>query len=348
MAEIGFVETSLTFTPEFNEFITLYRGIENVWIGDNTTANPGDKGVLYAKYVDGAIQTVGPVSAYYYALQNGYEGTFSQWVQTLLDATTNAQAAAASASAAAASAESAESSAEYAGTYRNDASYYADVAKSWAVYDTLGSPSETNNAKYYATDASASASSASTYANNAASSAQLATAKAESIKAATTDITYMNSDDGVNHPSESSQDWSSTPNPIQGKYLWTKIVLTWMDNTTSVIYNVSYAGANGINSVTSINGKTGTVTLYATDIDLSSSDSTDIDTAISQKAPSVSPSFSGGATVASGNLTVSNGNIVLSTGNITVSSGSLTIGDQTIDASKLGKMLSFLDTIDLS
>ena len=84
---------SYTFDAQFAEFLKLYRGIDNVWIGhadDTDHGSLNEPGVLYAQYIDGNTQKVGPVSGYYYALQQGFQGTFSEWVQVLLDATQNA------------------------------------------------------------------------------------------------------------------------------------------------------------------------------------------------------------------------------------------------------------------
>ena len=81
------------FNVNFREFVTLYRGVERVWISGAESLSPADldkDGILYAEMQDGVIQTLGPVSAYFYAQKNGFTGTFNEWVQVLLDATQNA------------------------------------------------------------------------------------------------------------------------------------------------------------------------------------------------------------------------------------------------------------------
>ena len=101
------VEITTVFNVEFGDFITLYRGVVRVWIGNGTN---GEDGVLYAEMVDGVVQNLGPVTAYYYAKQAGFQGTFVEWVQLVLDTTVNAQNAAQSASEALASEQAAASS----------------------------------------------------------------------------------------------------------------------------------------------------------------------------------------------------------------------------------------------
>ena len=43
-------EFVVTFNAEFSDFIKLYHGIDNVWIGDGTNQGDtrGERGVLYA------------------------------------------------------------------------------------------------------------------------------------------------------------------------------------------------------------------------------------------------------------------------------------------------------------
>lgn len=131
-----------TFKPEFKpnsapkaEFsaamhggVVFYRGIDELWIGDGTGTYEGnpDNGILYAKTVDGSVATLGPVSDYYYAVSQGYEGTFEQWVAFLLST-----------------------------------SNYATESHMWANGGEQGTPSETNNAKYYMEQAAAYADAAS-------------------------------------------------------------------------------------------------------------------------------------------------------------------------------------------
>ena len=79
---------------------------------------------------------------------------------------------------------------------------------------------------------------------------------------------YQNSDYGTEVP---AGEWSSTPSPVKGKYLWIKVVTTWSvdDGTvgTTTDYLVSYIGADGTGAVNSVNSKAGDVVLYARDIE---------------------------------------------------------------------------------
>ena len=221
-------EFTTTFDTEFGDAIALYRGVVRVWIGDGTT---GTDGVLYAEMVDGVVQEVGPVTAYYYALENGYQGTFAEWVQLVLDTSDNAQSAAQSAADALASEQAAASSESNASTYAGNALTSAGNAAT-----------SESNAATSATNASASESNARASELNAADYAQVATNKANSIKNPVTTVTYQNSDYGDTIP---SGEWTSSITPVKGKYTWTKIVITWADLTTSTFYDVSYIGRDG-------------------------------------------------------------------------------------------------------
>ena len=215
---INMEEVTIVFNVEFGDFITLYRGVERVWIGNGTN---GDIGVLYAEMIDGAIQIVGPVSSYYYALQAGFQGTFVEWVQLLLDATVNAQNAAQSASEALASEQAAASSeaaaaasevsAEQWATGGTGATYssgksakeQADRAAMWAVGTSSGNGSATNNAKYWSDLAQSAKNTAVSAKDTAVASEAVAVAKASDSEAwavgqrggsdvPSTDQTYQN------------------------------------------------------------------------------------------------------------------------------------------------------------
>ena len=214
--EFSFNELVVSFEPEFSDFITLYRGVERVWISGAPFIEPEDEdkdGILFAEMQDGVIQTIGPVSGYFFAQKNGFEGSFSDWVQVILDGTTNAQIA------------------------------------------------------------SAAATSATSSAQSAAASAQTASQKADAVKSPTIVITYQNSSSGTTIPSGT---WVSTPDPQKGMYLWKKTVSTWGDLSTTTSYDVSYSGEDGYIAVASVNGKTGAVVLYASDITMSDVDNTTI------------------------------------------------------------------------
>lgn len=80
------------FSPASNSGMTLYRGVERVWLGDGTKTYNGspDYGVLYADMVDGNTATLGPVTGFYYAKQAGFSGTFSDWVNVIVNSSSYA------------------------------------------------------------------------------------------------------------------------------------------------------------------------------------------------------------------------------------------------------------------
>lgn len=58
-----------------------------------------------------------------------------------------------------------------------------------------------------------------------------------------TDTTYVLSGQGVNPPQSG---WSeSIPEIVEGKYLWSRTITTYTDNTQDTIYTVTYIGRNG-------------------------------------------------------------------------------------------------------
>lgn len=174
--------------------------------------------------------------------------------QSKTDAQTAAISAAQDSSAANTYANRASSAKDDAEVAKNNAEAYANEAHGWAIGNSSGSYSDTNNAKYYADQA---------------------TVAANSIKSAETETTYQNSGNGSTPPSGGT--WSASPNPINGQYIWAKTVITWNDDDTSTVYNVSYVGANGTGSVHSVNTKSGDVVLYANDLTLNSSTSETIE-----------------------------------------------------------------------
>ena len=152
-----------SFTPTFQELVALYRGIDQVWIEDD--------GALYAEWVDGRKNYIGPVSGYWYYVDQCQKAdppitpkSFSEWVQMLLDASVNAQAAEDAAAEAAESAQDASESATDATTQATTAGTYAQAASDSA--DT----------------ATAQAEAAATSAENASDSAAAAADSAESIE----------------------------------------------------------------------------------------------------------------------------------------------------------------------
>lgn len=58
-----------------------------------------------------------------------------------------------------------------------------------------------------------------------------------------TDTTYVLSDQGINPPQSG---WSeSIPEIVEGKYLWSRTITTYTDNTQDTIYTVTYIGRDG-------------------------------------------------------------------------------------------------------
>lgn len=96
-------------------------------------------------------------------------------------------------------------------------------------------------------------------------------------------VTYMASDSGTVVPSGS---WSSdVPTVTQGRYLWTRVVLTFNSGSPVTFYSVSRFGIDGSGSVSSVNGKdpdtTGNVRVNAEDITTTAG--TSVEAALAQK-----------------------------------------------------------------
>ena len=97
-------------------------------------------------------------------------------------------------------------------------------------------------------------------------------------------VTYMASDSGTVVPSGS---WSSdVPTVTQGKYLWTRTVLTFNTGNPVTSYSVSRMGLDGTGAVNTVNAKspdsTGNVKLTAADI--TAADGQSIDANLEAKA----------------------------------------------------------------
>lgn len=92
-------------------------------------------------------------------------------------------------------------------------------------------------------------------------------------KAATVSVVYSNSTDGTVHPNEGAT-WTETPNPENGKYIWSKITLEWLDESTSDLYSVSYIPNNP--PVSSVNSRTGDIVLRGDNVEISASDNRSI------------------------------------------------------------------------
>lgn len=148
-----------TFYPGFEQYQALYRGLERVWLGNGNASSPSNplfpdfnqEGILYASYVNEDVQILGPVTDYQYALQKGYQGSFSDWVSFMLataDHVINAEKWA-----------TGGTGAQY--TTGNSAKEQADRAAMWAAGTTQGNGSSTNNSKYWAEQSKNSATAAS-------------------------------------------------------------------------------------------------------------------------------------------------------------------------------------------
>ena len=75
----------------------------------------------------------------------------------------------------------------------------------------------------------------------------------------TTTITYQVSSNGTEIPTGT---WSATiPTVSAGQYLWTKVLITYSDNNTSVSYSVGRNGTNGINGTNGKDGVSPTVSI---------------------------------------------------------------------------------------
>lgn len=129
--------------------------------------------------------------------------------------------------------------------------------------------------------------------------------------------TYMVSDSGTIVPSGS---WlSKVPNVPQGKYLWTRTVLTFNTGSPVTSYSVSRFGIDGTGAVSSVNGKepdpTGNVRVDATDISTSSGMSVETEIAnIKEKNEKQLESINGKKADSTGGVTVNAGDINAASG----------------------------------
>lgn len=90
------------------------------------------------------------------------------------------------------------------------------------------------------------------------------TTKVENLTPISTDTTYQLSDSGTDIPTGT---WLiNVPEPVQGKYLWTKKVVTYENGRTNTSYDISYFGTDGQDG-TSITVKNTSV-MYATSNDI--------------------------------------------------------------------------------
>lgn len=144
--------------------------------------------------------------------------------------------------------------------------------------------------------------------------------KGDAARLTSHSTTYMVSDSGTIVPSDS---WvADVPNVPQGKYLWTRTVLTFNTGNPVTSYSVSRMGLDGSGAVSSVNGKdpdpTGNVRVNADDITTSGGQSieaviADIIEKLGKKASSVNgqlPDTDGAITVKAENIKASSGKTV--------------------------------------
>lgn len=114
--------------------------------------------------------------------------------------------------------------------------------------------------------------------------------KGDAAKLTSHSTTYMVSDSGTIVPSGS---WvADVPNVPQGKYLWTRTVLTFNTGNPVTSYSVSRFGIDGSGAVNSVNGKdpdtTGNVRVNAEDITTTAG--TSVEAALAQKQEQITAS----------------------------------------------------------
>ena len=88
-------------------------------------------------------------------------------------------------------------------------------------------------------------------------------------------------------PTSGWQNTLSALGDIKGYYVWTRYYISYNTGQTEYHYDVAYQGKDGTGAVNSVNGKTGTITLYGSDIAMSSTDATKLNTAISNVSTAV-------------------------------------------------------------
>lgn len=137
-----------TFYPKFQEFVTLYRGVNKVWIGNGI--DTGTAGMLYAQYTDDLVQQLGYVSDYEeakkYFADLGIDLTYPEWVALLAATPENARKAESWAIGSISGVPVASTDP----TYHNNSKYWNEQSHLWADFGTTGSPAANNNSKYWA------------------------------------------------------------------------------------------------------------------------------------------------------------------------------------------------------
>lgn len=137
--------------------------------------------------------------------------------------------------------------------------------------------------------------------------------KGDAAKLTSHSTTYMVSDSGTIVPSGS---WvTNVPNVPQGKYLWTKTVLTFNTGDPVTSYSVSRFGIDGSGAVSSVNGKnpdpTGNVSILAEDV--STSSGTSVQAALNTAIKTVNSQVAddtGGVTIGAEDIRTTSGTTV--------------------------------------
>lgn len=137
--------------------------------------------------------------------------------------------------------------------------------------------------------------------------------KGDAARLTSHSTTYMVSDSGTIVPSGS---WvTDVPNVPQGKYLWTKTVLTFNTGDPVTSYSVSRFGMDGSGAVSSVNGKnpdpTGNVSVLAEDI--STSSGTSVQAALNTAIKTVNSQVAddtGGVTIGAEDIRTTSGTTV--------------------------------------
>ena len=73
------------------------------------------------------------------------------------------------------------------------------------------------------------------------------------------DVAYHNSSSGTIAPDDNN--WTSSPDPEKGSYMWTRITYNWTTGSPGTVYTVTYIGMDGEGVVTAVNGIDGNVVL---------------------------------------------------------------------------------------
>ena len=159
-----------------------------------------------------------------YAYHNNSKYYSEQAATSATNAETSANNASTSETNASTSASNAATSEANAFSYANNALSSSQTSEMWATGGSSGTPTATNNAKYYAD-----------YMNTRVA------ALGNFLSSAITE--YANSQ-GMAIP---VYGWGPTASPVQGEYTWSRTTFTWTDGSPStIVYNVTYTGLDAL------------------------------------------------------------------------------------------------------